>query len=261
MDHGQRGLDQHALPTTTRLTRMSNIDLEKTQDGVHWNSEQRGDFLCTGGEQHQFDIAKTAATAWPLVVHLHGNGGGALYKSSKKNIKSVGLQFAASRLIVVSPLCKWKWSDTLLEPKLWVVELVRQLSAESWVDSSRVYLTGCSMGGMGTWEIGAAARELFAAISPIAAYHFPVNREYIVERLVETPILALHCTDDSTCPLKGEEQLWSAMVACGNEGLDVQCAKGVGHTDVYRRSYCDTDYLWQWLLRHGADGGQAPRRV
>lgn len=245
--------------------RISGIELDKAQEYLYWKCEQRGEFLSANGERHQFDIvfptglkssmliarkAGTAAQSWPLVVHLHGHGGGSLFNALKKTIKSEGLQFAASRFTVVSPVCTWKWSDTPLEPKLWVVELVRHLRAASWVDTSRVYLTGCSMGGMGTWEIGSAAPELFAAISPIAAHHIPERREYFTERLFAMPILALHCTDDTTCPLNGEEEIWSAMTARGNEGLEVLCTKGVEHCNVFKHAYCDTDYLWEWLLRH-----------
>ena len=43
--------------------------------------------------------------------------------------------------------------------------VVSHRSAE-WVDHRRIYVTGCSMGGMSTWEVGAMRPDLFAAIAP-----------------------------------------------------------------------------------------------
>ena len=50
----------------------------------------------------------------------------------------------------MSPQCDWDWKSS---PKPWVNELVAALRAASFVDHKCVYLTGCSMGGMGVWEV------------------------------------------------------------------------------------------------------------
>merc|ERR1719401_1997718 len=103
---------------------------------------------------------------------MHGNGGGSFFTStSRKKAKvAVGFLEGACKFVVVTPLADWTWKQ---EPRPWVTELVGALRALRWVDHRRVYLTGSSMGGMGTWELGAARPEFFAAVAPVAAYTRP----------------------------------------------------------------------------------------
>merc|ERR1712048_1083354 len=90
--------------------------------------------------------AQGRPVAWPLLVYMHGTGGGTFFAHSKKSLQSEGLQFAARNFVVASPVCEWTWQQS---PSPWVEDLVRTLRAAEWVDHQRVYLTGCSMGGMG----------------------------------------------------------------------------------------------------------------
>merc|ERR1719265_3124156 len=91
-----------------------------------------------------------------------------------------GLRFAAAEFVVIAPECAWSWTQV---PHGWVSELVETFRACQWIDSNRIYLTGCSMGGMGTWMIGAQRPDLFAAVAPVASYHKSEYREFIAHRL------------------------------------------------------------------------------
>eukprot|EP00913_Durusdinium_trenchii_P013289 g12473.t1 len=62
-----------------------------------------------------------------------------------------------------------------------------ELCKMPYVDSSKVYLTGVSMGGMGCWELTMQKPKLFAAIAPVAAYHKAYLRSQIAEALRNTP--------------------------------------------------------------------------
>ena len=57
----------------------------------------------------------------------------------------------------MSPQCDWDWKSS---PKPWVNELVAALRAASFVDHKGVYLTECSMGGMGVWEVEESINQL-----------------------------------------------------------------------------------------------------
>merc|ERR1711933_582290 len=103
-----------------------------------------------GGFADQQSQASPHIVPSPMMVYLHGTGGTSFFTNSKVTLRSPGLQYAARNFVIVSPHCDWKWKET---PKSWVVELIVALRAAEWIDHRRIYLTGSSMGGMGTWEI------------------------------------------------------------------------------------------------------------
>lgn len=239
---------------------LSNLNLQKDK------GEQRCKFTSADGLVHEFDLQLPIcfrqqmqaaqkrhrfAAPWPLLVYLHGSGGGlgggSLFSGARKNVNSEGLRYAGSNFVVVSPLCKWTWKH---RPATWIVELVQCLRGTSWVDPDRVYLTGCSMGGMGTWEIAESAPHLFAAIAPVASYLHQGRMEQIVETLYSKPALVVSGIDDSTCPLPGNEALWCALIARGCNTLEVCCTYGVDHCSFFEAAYCRSTYLLEWLLRH-----------
>ena len=152
-----------------------------TQSWLQWHKEQEGLFIDGNGDRHTFWLnlpmgflektkgeKRSSLKPWPLLLYLHGNGGGSFLAHSKKALRSVGMAHAAEHFVICSPACDWNWKQT---PRLWVLELLRQLRAASWIDISRVYVTGCSMGGMGVWELASMAPELVTAIAPVAAHH------------------------------------------------------------------------------------------
>lgn len=107
---------------------------------------------------------------YPLLVFLHGAGErGDNLELVKKNgpfnkIKELNLPF-----IIVAPQCalnKW-WDTDVLDI------LLDELLVKYPVDPERVYLTGLSMGGFGTWFWATAHPGRFAAIAPFAAAASP----------------------------------------------------------------------------------------
>jgi len=166
---------------------------------------------------------------------------------SKKALGSVGLQYAAARFVIVSPVCAWSWKQ---QPDVWVAQLVRHLRACSWVDSKRIYLTGESMGGMGTWELAASIPEFFAAVAPVAAYHKADRTDDLAEKLREMPVFVAHSSHDSTCPMLPEAELWCSLRRRGNFWVKICCVPHVGHCAVFDRAYCDSIMIFDWLLQH-----------
>ena len=108
--------------------------------------------------------AKSRKT-WPLILFLHGSGerGTNLWSVARHGPPKLVKTQADFPFIVVSPQCPsgqtWN-NDTLLA-------LLDEVAAHYQVDATRVYLTGLSMGGFGTWSLGLEHPERFAALAPI----------------------------------------------------------------------------------------------
>ena len=102
---------------------------------------------------------------WPLIFFLHGAGerGSDLRKVAVHGPPHEVTTHPDFPFIIVSPQCP--------DGQIWSTETLRALLDDVLrtypVDSTRVYLTGLSMGGFGTWSLAAAHPEKFAALAPI----------------------------------------------------------------------------------------------
>ncbi|MDH3583032.1 MAG: alpha/beta fold hydrolase, partial [Phycisphaerae bacterium] len=113
-------------------------------------------------------------TKLPLLIYLHGAGGrGKDIAKVRGQVMGVwrGIQkFRKSPCIVVAPQCLRTAKDGL--HSTWTAEdldvLLQHLKATLPIDHTRIYLTGNSMGGYGTWAWGAHSPQHFAAIAPIS---------------------------------------------------------------------------------------------
>lgn len=103
-----------------------------------------------------------------------------------------------------------------------VIELV---ASEYDVDRTRMYLMGNSMGGGGTWHLGAKYAERWAAIAPAASPS--VSEGFPVERLKGMPILYTHGDQDATVPVEGARKM---MQWLKQQGFDIPYAEIKGGT-------------------------------
>ncbi|MBN1818803.1 MAG: prolyl oligopeptidase family serine peptidase, partial [Sedimentisphaerales bacterium] len=104
---------------------------------------------------------------WPLMIFLHGAGerGSDLNKVKVHGPPKLIEQGKELPFIVVSPQCPTgQWWTNKVET---IMALIDEIVEKYNVDQSRIYLTGLSMGGFGTWAIASAYPERFAAIVPI----------------------------------------------------------------------------------------------
>lgn len=179
---------------------------------------------------------------WPLVVFLHGAGerGDDL---SKVAIHGPPKKVAAGEsfpFILASPQCpedSW-WTD---EP---VLELIDHLENAYRVDKSRIYLTGLSMGGYGTWHFGTRKPERFAALAPVCGGSAPYRMRWIKNK----PVWAFHGAKDVAVPLEESERLISKLKEMKNENAKLTVYPEAGH-DSWTETY-DNPELYDWLLSH-----------
>mmetsp|Transcript_100294 Transcript_100294/g.259077 ORF Transcript_100294/g.259077 Transcript_100294/m.259077 type:complete len:597 (+) Transcript_100294:19-1809(+) len=239
----------------------TDFRLDQSFSYLQWRKEQTLLFIDSERQHRMFSLSlplnfatyqQQAASegrqvAWPVIVYMHGTGGNNFFSHSRKSLKSVGLQYAAAKFVVVSPHCDWNWREV---PRSWVTELVQTLRAADWCDHNRIYLSGCSMGGMSTWELGAARPELYAAIAPVAGHHQADRAMFLAEQLRSTPTCVVHSSVDGTCPLRNEQPLWTKLADLGNKNLEIHMSQTIDHCSMYERTYCDTTTLYDWLLQY-----------
>jgi len=246
-----------AANKTEPLPSLEDLTLGNVQEWLQWRrSEKVCIFRDAAGHQHAYSIRfpsdferqrKTLScqrSRWPLLVWLHGAGGNTFFTQTKKSLQTQGLQFAADHFIVVSPHCRWTWKQS---PGQWVLELVQSLRLASWVDESRIYLSGCSMGGMGTWQLAAEQPSLFAAVAPVAAHHHLDARYNIAQALQRVPILAVASLGDETCPIQEERILWQLLLE-RDATLQVEISHNLDHLALFDAAFCDSTFLYRWLL-------------
>lgn len=182
----------------------------------------------------------TKDQAWPLVLFLHGAGesGSDLEKvkiHGPPKLVEGGKDFP---FILVSPQCPGRGWDVAALTAL-LDEVVNQYK----VDRQRVYLTGLSMGGFGTWALAAAHPERFAAIIPICGGGSPAR----AARLKDLPIWAFHGAKDPVVPLEQSQVMVDAVNAAGGK-VKFTIYPDAAH-DSWTATYANPE-IYQWLLQH-----------
>jgi predicted peptidase len=127
--------------------------------------------------------------------------------------------------------------------------LLDAILARPDVDTSRVYLTGLSMGGFGTWHLAVQRPEAFAAIAPICGAGSMVNSlPHRIYRLKHMPVWAFHGADDDIVPLASQQVLIDALHEVTEAEVRFTVYPNVGH-DSWTQTYANPA-LYDWFLQH-----------
>ncbi|MEE2778537.1 MAG: prolyl oligopeptidase family serine peptidase [Acidobacteriota bacterium] len=179
---------------------------------------------------------------WPLVLFLHGAGerGDDVWKVAlhgPPKLIAAGKDIPA---IVVSPQCPaGQWWDHHLEA---LSLLLDQIEADYRVDADRIYVTGLSMGGFGTWALASREPDRFAAAIPICG---GANMIASIS-LGKLPIWAFHGEADSVVPLEETTRVVEAIQRRGGKSIKLTTYPGVNH-DSWTQTY-DNEEVWEWLF-------------
>jgi predicted peptidase len=185
---------------------------------------------------------------WPLILFLHGAGErGSDLEIVKKHgppkLIAAGKDIPA---IVVSPQCpKDEWWNDHVEGLL---ALLDDVTKKHNVDPDRVYVTGLSMGGFGTWALLSRAAERFAAAVPICGGGTRLG----LQRAMNTPIWAFHGDADPLVPVDESTRLVELMKSRGAQNVKVTIYPGVAH-DSWTQTY-DDPAVWDWLFAQKRPG-------
>ncbi len=145
---------------------------------------------------------------WPLIIYLHGSG---LASQGFEATKTQGpLAYAKAGhlpFIICVPLSP---EDRLWQPRL-LARMLDELELHYRIDRKRVYVTGCSLGGYGTFDFAAEYPDRIAAIAPIAG---GANAD-VAERLRHMPTWIFHGAKDSAVPAFYSVDIAAAMQRLG----------------------------------------------
>ncbi len=181
----------------------------------------------------------------PLLVFLHGMGERGIDSSVLKRVGPPRLIAAGKEFpfLVAAPLCPpdSSWVLELDGLRALLHELVRR-----WpVDTSRIMLTGLSMGGFGTWHLAVENPRAFSAIAPICGGAVSstglVTRVGVISHL---PTWAFHGAKDDVVPLDRSEKMVDALRAAGGN-VKLTVYPQAGH-DCWTETY-DNPLLYEWM--------------
>ncbi|MCI0699406.1 prolyl oligopeptidase family serine peptidase [candidate division KSB1 bacterium] len=208
----------------------------------------------------------TPKQKWPVILFLHGAG-----ERGDDGVQQteVGLGPAIRQhperfpCIVVFPQCRYNnvWFGDMETQAL---EALEQTIKEFNGDAQRVYLSGISMGGYGTWYFAARHPERFAAIAPVcggvvppptfpfppaAAAEISVEKPYetIAQRIGKIPVWIFHGDADPTIPVTESRQM-AAVLEKFNGEVKYTEYEGVNHNS-WDRAYTEPEFV-PWLLSH-----------
>ena len=182
----------------------------------------------------------------PLMLFLHGRGEsqGPLSIVAKWGPPRMVARGEKLPYILVSPQCpsETNWSAPAQQAAL--DELVDHLAKTHAADTRRLYLTGLSMGGYGSWRLAADHPEKFAAVAPICGAGNPADGE----KLKGIPIWAWHGTEDAAVPFQRSVEMVDAIRKAGGTKVRFTTLEHVGHNS-WSAAYA-TPELFEWFDRH-----------
>jgi predicted peptidase len=195
-----------------------------------------------------------AGKKYPLVLFLHGMGERG--NDNEIHLKHIAPLFLDSThrtqypCFVIAPQCplsgKWTypdWHQETKEPMLTVVDLLKVWKDHPQVDSSRIYVTGLSMGGYGTWYLLTRYPDFFAAAAPICGGG-DASR---VEAFKHIPVWVFHGAKDDVVPVAQSRDMVKALRKAGAKPRYSEYRQ-VNH-ESWVPAYQERDFL-PWLFSH-----------
>ena len=127
-----------------------------------------------------------------------------------------------------------------------LMDILDQVEEQFLVDADRVYLTGISYGGFGTWHIAARHPARFAAIAPVVGYGHPDGVEPIARHGL--PVWCFAGGRDAVVPPQYFYPAMNRLQELGHTGILFTNHEDMGH-DAWVRIYAGQD-LYDWFLEH-----------
>lgn len=200
------------------------------------------------GSGHKYEVfiphGYKGEKEYPVILFLHGSGE---TKGGKQLPVEVGIGPAIEKreksfpfIVVIPQSVKRTWKADSDDAKR-ALAILDEVCKEYKTDTNRIYLTGLSMGGYGTWSLAVARPDKWAAIVPICGGGDPKS----AEKIKDIPCWCFHGDADSAVPVDRSRDMIKALQAAGgkpkyNEYPDV------GHNS-WNKAY-GTDELYTWLL-------------
>ena len=203
---------------------------------------------------------------YPLLVFLHGAG-------ERGDDNHLQLTVALQRMfdnpqspvydsIVIAPQCpleeQWvnapfdcgNYSVAETPESIWleaVCGIIRDCICDYNVDKNRIYVTGISMGGNGTWDMLCRHGNRIAAGMPVCGGGDPTY----ARKLKNIPIRTFHGSEDGAVPTEGTRKMFAALKKAGSTAISYTELDGMDH-GIWDLVYSDTENL-EWLFDQRLD--------
>ena len=205
-----------------------------------------------------------AAKKYPLMLTLHGAGERGINNTSQllhdfNNMWADDTIQNPNPCFVVAPQCpadsQWvntPWANgsysldkvAISEPMKTVVAILDSLGREFNIDADRIYVSGISMGGFGTWFMAMKYPDRFAAAVPVCGGADP-KKAPLVSKL---PIWTFHAEDDGVVPVAGTREMVAALKTAGSSVKYTEYPKALGYNHQSWVPAGKTPELWRWVF-------------
>lgn len=180
---------------------------------------------------------------WPVIIFLHGSvlcGQDGIKQTRKGLPKYITTRPDRFPFITIMPQAHVMWFRG--DEARAVLLILDDVLGQYRTDRDRVYITGLSMGGFGTWELATARPDIFAAAIPIAG----VGDKALVSNIRHLPIWAFHGSRDRNVPVSGSREPIAELRRLGAKPNYTEYPD-LPH-ECWDRAYA-TKGLWRWLLK------------
>jgi poly(3-hydroxybutyrate) depolymerase len=200
---------------------------------------------------------------YPVLIFLHG-----INERGPNTTNIIALERGTSRLlkhgppkhikagtdfpfIVISPQLKARYK---IWPVWYVMEVIEHVKTTLRIDENRIYLSGLSMGGGGTWSVVQDYPNLFAAVAPVCGgYNSPPKADGIAKARVA--VWAFHGDRDPVVPLSRSQRMVDAINSHRADPKAILTIyKGVRHEawdNAYQPGHTiHSPNMYEWLMSH-----------
>jgi predicted peptidase len=228
---------QHPRTLTGQYARSFKTEIKKTLHLEYWL------YL-----PEEYAASKTD---WPLVLFLHGAGerGSDLEKVKIHGLPKLVAEGREFPFVIISPQCPedaW-WTSELQMDAL--NALLDEIVSRYRIDADRLYLTGLSMGGYGTWSLAVKYPHRFAAIAPVCGGGKPGK----AHKIAHLPVWVFHGAKDKTVPIRLSREMVDALKKAGGN-VKFTIYPEAAH-DSWTETYNNPE-LYQWFLTKKKDMGE-----
>jgi len=206
---------------------------------------------------------------YPLIIFLHGGRlvGGDVeqvihYDLPKAILESSSLETELDKLLRDSFVVLMPHLDQgeFYDGKKTLQTIIDRLVKENNVDSKRVYMTGLSRGGYGTWGLASRMNDVLAAVAPVCGGGAGIQ-EY--SALVDLPIWVSHNTEDGVVPYRASDRIVNKLESTYGQSFhkstSISSADYENHDQIFTSKDSDSHDAWtemhsnvhffKWLLR------------
>lgn len=183
------------------------------------------------------------AQSYPLVLMLHGSSRhmhGGIY-ATRSGVQNKHPMFVL--VPIAPPYFRWAKPGFPLQAHGFAARAIKNVFKSYAIDPNRVYVTGYSLGGAGTFGMLAHYPDLFAAAAPLCGYWSEGLADY--RAMPDIPVQIHHGTQDSIVPYERSEDAYTALKTL-NVDVELKPHYQRGH-NIWDTVYRDEQF-WDWLM-------------